>query len=186
MGILSGSFRRRSIRSAFCWRLAAVGRTSAWVSLQEDWLIRRAGLSDEVACQTVVSKSEGDRRSIEFIEEMGEGSHFDCDEEREDPSLYDGSEAGIRVGQFFAVPPEPILMPRSSDVTAVSRVGKPGDAKTQDGMRWDRADLSHRTAVAKIPRLRIGLALPGSVLDRLARRIRLLHYSHRTEEAYTS
>jgi hypothetical protein len=58
---------------------------------------------------------------------------------------------------------------------------------------WD--DEANKNAEAKIPRLRVGLASSdrrleasststGSVVDRLARRIRLLHYSHRTEEAY--
>ena len=151
------------------------GRTNVRMSdVRESWLIRRAELSNdanEVASAGVVihrdggfdegSESrpgDGTRSAIDFVEDLNCGdlaSGLDDDAGVVDRELVDRNRRGAA--------------------------------------SWDEETTEHTEV--KIPRLRVGLAfqdgrleasstLPGSVLDRLARRIRLLHYSHRTEEAY--
>ena len=142
------------------------GRTNVRMSeLREDWLIRRAGLSsdaDEVANPGVVV-----RRDCGF--DTGTGSN-----------LGDGVRSAIDfVEQLNCGDP---LAGSNDDVSAFD-LGL--ENRVQGAAAWEEEHEAVRgNAESKIPRLRVGLTSSGSVLDRLARRIRLLHYSHRTEEAY--
>ena len=143
------------------------GRTNVRMSdVRESWLIRRAELS--IGADDVANPGEVVRLSGGFNAEA-------------ESRPGDGTRSAI-------------------DFVEDLNCGDPlsGLDDDVDAVGWELVDRGRRGAAsggedhvlvrgnaeAKIPLLRVGLTSPGSVLDRLARRIRLLHYSHRTEEAY--